>query len=83
MTALTFDTSKFVERLKAAGISETRAKAEVEAPDEALSLGAQELATKADIKIAITELRADIIKRMVSLSLAQLGMMIGILLKLS
>jgi hypothetical protein len=30
MAAITFDTLKFVERLKAAGVSEEQAKAEVE-----------------------------------------------------
>jgi hypothetical protein len=37
MSTITFDTLKFVERLKAAGISEAHAKAEVEALADALS----------------------------------------------
>lgn len=46
--AITFDTLKFVERLKTAGISEAHAKAEVEALTEAL--GSADVATKRDIE---------------------------------
>lgn len=48
MTAITFDTFKFVEKLKAAGVPEGQAKAEVEALQEAL--GTAEVATKRDIE---------------------------------
>lgn len=50
MATTTFDTLKFVEKLKAAGIPEAHAKAEVEALQSALAetMDAQ-LATKADI----------------------------------
>ena len=41
-----------------------------------------ELATKNDLKIAIADLRADLIKWMVGLALAQFGVLIGILLKI-
>lgn len=89
MTAITFDTLKFVERLRAAGIPDGQAKAEAEALAEALSFGGQELATKSDLRIAVSELRgemkdmrADTIKWMVSLALAQVGLLIGILIKL-
>lgn len=82
MTTITFDTLKFVERLRAAGVSEPHAKAEAEALAEALSSGVQELTTKADLKVAIADLRADMIKWMVGLSLAQVGLLIGILIKL-
>ena len=37
MASITFDTLKFVERLKSAGVSEEQAKAEVEALTEALN----------------------------------------------
>lgn len=79
MTTVTFDTLKFVERLKAAGIPEAHAKAEAEALTEALNTGGQELATKRDL----IELKFDMLKWIVSLALAQMGLLIGILLKLS
>ncbi|MBI5120995.1 MAG: hypothetical protein HZA67_08315 [Rhodospirillales bacterium] len=50
MTAITFDTLKFVEKLKAAGVPEGHAKAEAEALAEVLSESASNvLATKQDI----------------------------------
>lgn len=50
MATVTFDTLKFVEKLKAAGIPDAHAKAELEALQGALaeSMDAQ-IATKADI----------------------------------
>lgn len=50
MTAITFDTLKFVEKLKAAGISDAQAKAEAEALQSVLAetLDSQ-LATKNDL----------------------------------
>ncbi len=48
MTTITFDTLKFVERLKAAGVPEAQAKAEAEALIEALDTA--DVATKRDIE---------------------------------
>jgi len=69
MTTITFDTLKFVERLKSAGISEEQAKAEVEALTEALNetIAVRELATKLDLE----NLKADLVKWMAGLLLAQ------------
>lgn len=55
MTTITFDTLKFVEKLKAAGVSESQAKAEAEALQEAL--GTAEVATKRDIERVESQLR--------------------------
>lgn len=75
MTAITFDTLKFVERLRAAGVPDGQAKAEAEALAEALSSGAQELATKGglrelelrlDMKIETVKAELAIVKWMVS-----------------
>ena len=55
MAAITFDTLKFVEKLKAAGVPESRAKAEAEALQEAL--GTAEVATKRDIERVEGQLR--------------------------
>jgi len=69
MTTITFDTLKFVERLKSAGVSEEQAKAEVEALTEALTetIAVRELATKFDLET----LKADLVKWMAGLLLAQ------------
>lgn len=51
MTAITFDTLKFVERLKLGGVSDEQAKAEVEALGDALkeTLVVREFSTKQDL----------------------------------
>ena len=51
MATVTFDTLKFVERLKAGGVPEEQAKAEVEALVSALSEAVDlQLASKTDIR---------------------------------
>jgi hypothetical protein len=76
MASITFDTLKFADRLKEAGIAPEQAEAEARALAEALN--ASDLATKADL----LELKMDIIKWMVGLALAQVGLLIGILVKM-
>jgi hypothetical protein len=76
MTSITFDTLKFSDRLKEAGVPAAQAEAEARALAEALS--ASDIATKVDL----LELKMDIIKWMVGLALAQLGLLIGILVKM-
>jgi outer membrane murein-binding lipoprotein Lpp len=56
MTALIFDTLKYANTLKAAGVSPQQAEAHAGALSEALEMNLKELATKADVK----ELRAEI-----------------------
>lgn len=59
MVTITFDTLKFVEKLRAAGVSEAQAKAEAEALVSVLSEAIeQQLATKDDIR----DVRSDIAK---------------------
>ena len=55
MATITFDTLKFVEKLKAAGVPELQAKAEAEALQEVL--GTAEVATKRDIERVEGQLR--------------------------
>jgi len=58
MSTITFDTLKFVRRLKEAGVSEKHAEAEAEALASALSEALEtQLATKADI----AEVKADLL----------------------
>jgi hypothetical protein len=68
MTAVTFDTLKFVETLKAAGVPEAQAKAMAEAHKEALAESAALLlATKddiADLKQDIARLERGLAQRM-------------------
>ena len=83
MSAITFDTLKYVERLKAAGLPEQHAKAEAEALRDALGdmVEMRNLATKEDVSILraeiesrISDAKADIVKWMAGLLLAQAGL---------
>lgn len=76
MSTITFDTLKFANRLKSAGVPPAQAEAEAEALAEALS--SSDIATRADL----LELKMDIVKWMIGLALAQIGLLIGILVKL-
>lgn len=88
MTAITFDTLKYVERLTAAGMPEQHAKAEAEALRDALGdmIELKNLATKEDINTAKAELearisdaKADIVKWMAGLMLAQAGLVAALI----
>lgn len=69
MAGITFDTLKFVERLKSAGVSGEQAKTEAEALAEALNetIAVRDLATKMDLE----SIKVDHIKWMGGLLLAQ------------
>lgn len=75
MASIAFDTLKFADRLKQAGIPAAQAEAEAHAIAEALTTS--DIATKTDL----LELKIDIIKWMVGLALAQIGLLVGILVK--
>ena len=62
MTSATFDTLKVARRLRDAGLPEAQADALTEAMRESVS--AADLVTKADLKVELSELRADILKWM-------------------
>jgi hypothetical protein len=57
MVTVTFDTSKFANRLKAAGVPEKQAEAEAEVLAEVLAVSLKELATKGDLKLLEASLR--------------------------
>lgn len=84
MSAVTFDTLKFTKTLEKAGVPVAQAEAIAEAFKDAS--GEAEVATKRDIEKLegkITEMKFDLLKWIVGLSLAQFGVLIGILLKLA
>ena len=72
MTTITFDTLKFANRLKAAGVPAQQAEALADA------LSSSDIATRTDL----IELKTDIIKWIVGIALAQIGLLVGILFKL-
>jgi hypothetical protein len=65
VAAINFDTLKFADRLKEAGIDAQQAEAQARALAEAL--GSSDLATKADL----SDLKADLIKWIAGLLIAQ------------
>jgi hypothetical protein len=87
MSTITFDTHKFVKQLESAGVPPAQAEVIIDVFRAAQE--SAELATKNDLKQAVSELRRetqevkfDLLKWIVGLSLAQMALLIGILLKL-
>ena len=56
MTAITFDTLKFANKLKLAGVPDKQAEAEAEALSQVLEINLKELATKQDIRLEVRDL---------------------------
>ena len=88
MASITFDTLKFVKTLEASGISQAQAEAIADAQREAFSelTEISNLATKSDInslRKEIAEMKFDLLKWILGLSLGQIALVIGILVKIS
>lgn len=84
--AAVFDTLKYAETLKAAGLPEAEAKAHAQALAEALKEGTGELATRVDlldVKRELTEIRGDIklLRWMVGFALAMLVAVLWMLIR--
>jgi len=60
MAGATFNTLKFANTLKAAGVPEKQAEAEAEALSEALAVNFKDLATKDDLKNELNQLRTEL-----------------------
>ena len=87
MATITFDTLKFVTRLKDSGLSESQALAITEAFREAH--GEAEMATKADIKelelkfeARMSENKAELVRWIVGAGFLQTALIAALLLKL-
>lgn len=92
MSAVPFDTLKYAEALKAAGVPEPQARAQAEALADVLRQGGRDLATKADIaelrttihalgldlRREMAELKADLIKWNVGALIAMTGIFAAI-----
>lgn len=83
MTTLSFDTLKFSEKLIAAGVPDAQAKAQASALSEMLEANLKDTVTKEHLDYKLGDLKGELIKWIVGLALAQFGLLIGILLKLS
>ena len=86
MTTITFDTLKFVEHLREAGVPEAQAKAMSDAQKELLTeiFEQKELATKTDIKeieLKIAEVKAELIRWVVGAGFLQTVLIAALLMK--
>lgn len=66
MSAITFDTLKFANRLKEAGVPSAQAEAEAVALSEVFDVNLRELATKEDLRRDLTELENRLENRILS-----------------
>jgi hypothetical protein len=87
MATLTVDTHQFIKRLKNAGIQETEAEAIAEVVRDAQANA--DLATKQDLSIIeakletkMAEMKADLIKWVVSVGVLQTALIAALLMKL-
>lgn len=60
MAVATFDTLKFANTLKSAGVPDKQAEAQAEAFSEVIQLNLKELVTKDDLRRDLAELKADL-----------------------
>jgi hypothetical protein len=60
MAVMTFDTLKFANTLKAAGVPEKQAEAEATALSDVLAVNFKELATKSDLAQGLSEVRTEL-----------------------
>jgi hypothetical protein len=82
MASFTFDTLKFANKLKAAGVPAEHAEAEAAALSEVLEVNLKELATKEDLKNGLRDLEMKLDTRLEKLmgEMVLLKWMMGILI---
>ncbi|HIJ85125.1 MAG: hypothetical protein HW380_1282 [Magnetococcales bacterium] len=79
MATITFDTHDAIRRLKAAGFDELQAEAISSTFKDAVDTHLAELATKADLRLAISEAKAETVKWMFGVATGQAMFIIAIL----
>jgi hypothetical protein len=82
MATLTFDTLKFANKLKAAGVPPEQAEAEAAVLSEVLEVNLKELATKEDLKSGLNQLETKLDARFEKVlgEIVLLKWMLGILI---
>ncbi len=76
MTAAVFDTLKASRKLKAAGIDQAHTEAIVQSMAEAFD---DSVATKADLKAAIAEVKADMLKTAIAVVVANVSLTVALI----
>ncbi len=79
MTAITFDTLAYSNKLQDAGMSREQADAMAKAQAEAMKelVAAQELVTKHDLYIALSETKHELLKWMMGMMVAQTALIVA------
>ena len=80
MSTITFDTHKFIRKLKESGIAEAQAEAIAEAFRDAQ--GEANLATKQDLEVAVKTLEANLVRWIVGAGFLQSAIIAALLIKL-
>lgn len=88
MNTISFDTLKFANKLKAAGIKPEHAEAEAEAIADIFEISGENLATKNDIKLLKSEIdvkfaetKAELIRWVVGIGFLQTTLIVGVVMK--
>jgi hypothetical protein len=77
MVALALDTLQLVKDLKTAGFTEPQAEAVTRAVRQAQDVDLSSLVTKADLRLDLAELKADLLKTIMTVALGQTALVIG------
>lgn len=82
MSAITFDRHTYIKKFKAKGMSEELAEEVTDAIKASKDTDISHLATKEELKTALAEAKADIIKYMFTGFIAVIGLLVAVLFKL-
>lgn len=78
MAPLTFDTLKFANKLKAAGLPPDQAEAQAEALAEVIELNIQDLVTKDDLTVSLKDLEQRLIIKLGSMMVVAVGVIVAL-----
>ena len=78
MATLTFDTLKFANKLKAAGLPPDQAEAQAEALAEVIELNIQDLVTKEDLTASLKDLEQRLIIKLGGMMVVAVGVIVAL-----
>ena len=78
MATLTFDTLKFANKLKAAGLPPDQAEAQAEALAEVIELNIQDLVTKDDLTASLKDLEQRLIIKLGGMMVVAVGVTVAL-----
>ena len=78
MATRTFDTLKFANKLKAAGLPPDQAEAQAEALAEVIELNIQDLVTKDDLTMSLKDLEQRLIIKLGGMMVVAIGVIVAL-----